>query len=443
MHREILRLAIPNILSNISVPLLSTFDTALMGRLSAEHLGAVGLGSMIFNFLYWNFGFLRMGSTGLTAQAFGRQDQPGMANTLGRALAVGWVLAALLLLLQTPLLAASQQLLEVAPAQQPLVAEYFRIRILAAPAALGLYAMLGWFFGMQNAIYPLVLTIVINLANIGLSVFFVRELGWGIRGVAWGTCLAQYIGLATGMILLLLRYPWVRSAMQRELVLRWQALRPFLSLNGDIFLRTLCLTLAFAFFYRESADDGTLVLAANVILLQYLNWMSYGVDGFAFAAESLVGKYAGAGNRPRLGRAIRLSFLWGMALAAGYTLVYGLGGTGLLRVFTNQPEVILAARPYLWWMIIFPLLATPCYIWDGVYIGLTAARAMRNTMLLAFGGFILLYLLIGRQWGNHGLWGSLLAFMILRGAVQHWWFARGKVVPPIAQVPAGETGGAA
>lgn len=427
MHREILRLAVPNILSNISVPLLSTFDTALMGRLSADHLGAVGLGGMIFNFLYWNFGFLRMGSTGLTAQAYGRQDRTGMANTLGRAIVVGWVLAALLLLGQWPLLAASQYLLEVAPDQQPLVADYFQVRILAAPAALGLYALLGWFFGMQNAFFPLILTLVINFANIGLSVYFVRELDWGIRGVAWGTCLAQYIGLFTGMGLLLYRYGWVRQRLRLKMILLWSELRAFLSLNGDIFVRTLCLTLAFAFFYRESADEGELVLAANVILLQYLNWMSYGVDGFAFAAESLVGKYAGAGNPERLARAIRLSFVWGMGLAVLYTLVYGGAGTWLLRVFTDQADVLAAARPFLWWLIIFPLLATPCYIWDGIYIGLTAARAMRNTMLLAFGGFLLFYYGLGRRWDNHGLWASLLAFMVLRGAVQHWWYARGEV----------------
>jgi len=195
MNKEILRLAIPNILSNISVPLLSSFDTALMGRLSADHLGAVGLGSMVFNFIYWNFGFLRMGSTGMTAQAFGRENRQEMSTVLGQALIVALGLASLLFLLQIPLLNMAQSLLLVTNDQQPLVSEYFTIRIWAAPAALGLYALMGWFFGVQNAIFPLVLTILINIVNMLLSYFLVYQWGWGIQGVAWGTVIAQYTGL--------------------------------------------------------------------------------------------------------------------------------------------------------------------------------------------------------------------------------------------------------
>lgn len=424
MNREIIRLAVPNILSNVSVPLLSTFDTALMGRLSEDHIGAVGVGSMIFNFVYWNFGFLRMGSTGLTAQAYGRNDRMEMATVLGRAAIVAMVLAAGILMLQRPFGALSFVLLDVQPQQASLVADYFYLRVWAAPATLALYGLMGWFFGMQNAVYPLLITVVSNVINIVLSVYFVRELGMEARGVALGTVIAQYAGMALAVGLIAWRYPWVWGSMKRSAITQWEALQHFLRVNGDIFLRTLCLTLAFGFFYNRSNQAGEMALAANVILLQFLNWMSYGVDGFAYAAESLVGKYFGAEDPQRTRRAIRLSFLWGMGLAGGYALLYGLGGDWLLRVFTNQQDVINATSPLLFWMVLFPLLATPCYIWDGVFVGMTASRSMRNTMLLAFAGYLLLYYLVGQHYGNHGLWLSLLLFMVLRGLIQQLWYRR-------------------
>lgn len=425
MNREILKLAIPNILSNISVPLLSSFDTALMGRLSADHLGAVGLGSMVFNFVYWNFGFLRMGSTGMTAQAYGRDNRSEITQVLGQASVVAIALALLLLVFQQPILGASQGLLKVATDQQALVGEYFSIRIWAAPAALGLYALMGWFFGMQNAIYPLLLTLLINGVNMALSYYWVHHLGWGIAGVAWGTVAAQYVGLFGAIGLLLYKYAWVRIYMQSKLIFAWSGLSRFLSINSDIFLRTLCLTLAFAFFYRQSSTFGDLVLAVNVILLQYVNWMSYGVDGFAFAAESLVGKYHGAQQNERVQKAIQLSFKWGMGLALIYALTYTALGNQLLHIFTDQQDVILAAEPYLIWMLIFPILGTPCYIWDGIFVGLTASTAMRNTMLIAFIAYLLTYYFYGASWDNHGLWLSLVLFMVYRGLAQWWWFYRG------------------
>ncbi|MEO0728022.1 MAG: MATE family efflux transporter, partial [Bacteroidota bacterium] len=285
-----------------------------------------------------------------------------------------------------------------------------------------------WYFGMQNAIYPLILTIVINVVNMLVSYLLVWHYEWGIAGVAWGTVVAQYVGVLVGIVLLLKRYSWIKDSIQSKVLLQWDALVRFLRINGDIFLRTLCLTLAFAFFYRQSAGLGDLILATNVILLQYVNWMSYGVDGFAFAAESLVGKYHGARQPEQRKRAIWLSFVWGMALAALYALLYGLAGTGLLHVFTDQQEIITAALPYLPWMIIFPLLGTPCYIWDGVYVGITASRAMRDTMVIAFAAYLALYYGHGAQMANHGLWLSLTLFMVFRGLVQWWWYWRGKVI---------------
>lgn len=430
MNREILRLAIPNILSNISVPLLSSFDTALMGQLSGRHIAAVGLGSMAFNFIYWNFGFLRMGSTGLTAQAFGRDDQSATANLLGRAAIVAGVLAALLLVFQYPISELVNWLLNVQPDQAKLIKDYFFVRIWGAPAALGLMVLFGWFFGMQNAFFPLLLTLVINLGNIGLSYYLVVVKGQGIAGAAWGTVFAQYLGVACALGLLAFRYGWIREKINVKALLLRDELLAFIQVNRDIFIRTLCLTLGFTFFYnRANTMPGEAIVAANVILLQLVNWLSYGVDGFAFAAESLVGKYYGAGKQAELKRAINLSFFWGMGLAGLYAVTYLFVGGPILELFLDRSTteaVYEVAYSYLPLVAVFCLLATPCYIFDGLFVGLTATTAMRQTMLIAFVGYLLTYWLL-RDFGNEGLWLSLTAFMVYRAGLQGWWYWKGWV----------------
>jgi len=419
MNKEILRLAIPNILSNISIPLISSVDTLLMGQLSAAHLGAVGVGSMIFNFIYWNFGFLRMGTTGITAQAYGRKDAIFIINTLSRALLVAIILAGLILLLQIPFANASFYLMNIAGEQYGLVEEYFYIRIWAAPATLGLYAIMGWYFGMQNAIFPLILTIVINVVNIIFSYYFVVYLDWEVAGVAWGTVLSQYIGLLLGVILFLKKYSSLLQSFKQKAAFQIDELKQFLTINRDIFIRTVCLTLAFGFFYSQSSAGGELVLAANVILLQFLNWMSYAVDGFAYAAESLVGKYKGAADDNKTNQSIHYSFYWGFLMAVLFSLSYYFFGENLIGIFTDKEEVITAALPFLIWMIIFPILSTPSYIWDGIYIGLTASKAMRDSMLLSFliylGSFFILKNVIPEI---HALWLALLLFLVARGVFQ-------------------------
>ena len=419
MNKEILRLAIPNILSNISIPLISSVDTLLMGQLSAAHLGAVGVGSMIFNFIYWNFGFLRMGTTGITAQAYGRQDSAFIMQTLGRAGVVALILAGLVLLLQVPFAQASFYLMNIAGDQYGLVEEYFYIRIWAAPATLGLYALMGWYFGMQNAIFPLILTIAINVVNIVFSYYFVIHLGWEVAGVAWGTVLSQYVGLLLGIILFLQKYRSYLQHLKRQAILQFNELRHFLTINRDIFIRTVCLTLSFGFFYSQSSAGGELILAANVILLQFLNWMSYAVDGFAYAAESLVGKYKGANDDQKTHQSIRYAFYWGFIMAVLFSVGYAIFGVDLVGVFTDKPDVISATLPFLIWMIVFPILSTPSYIWDGIYIGLTASKAMRDSMLLSFliylGSFFLLKNYLHQV---HALWLALLLFLIARGVIQ-------------------------
>lgn len=418
MNKEILRLAVPNILSNISIPLLSTVDTILMGHLSASHIGAVGLGAIIFNFVYWNFGFLRMGTTGITAQAYGREDQMEISSTFWRSVLIALLLAGGLLLLQVPFGNFAFWAMQVSDSQSSMVADYFYTRIWAAPATFLLYAIFGWFFGMQNAIYPLILTIFINILNIIANLYFVYHLNMEVEGVALGTVVAQYAGLLLAIVFLLYKYKDEVTAFGWEMVLKASALKQFLIINRDIFLRTICLTSVFAFFHSASSQAGETILAINIILLQLLNWMSYGVDGFAFAAESLVGKYFGKKDKQGLSKIIRHSLFWGGVLALLYSLVYGVFGKSLIHIFTDIESVRTDTYPYLWWMVLIPFFGAGSYIWDGIFIGLTASKSMRDSMALSFVIFCGTYYFLSSPFGNHGLWASLLIFLMSRTLIQ-------------------------
>jgi len=415
MNKEILRLAIPNILSNISVPLLGIVDIALVGRLSEAHIGAVGLGGILFSFLYWNFGFLRIGTTGITAQAYGAKDDKLSYLTLWRSLILGLIISVILIILQIPFLNIGQVLLNVPSDNSLLVQEYFRIRIWDAPAALALFSLNGWFFGRQNTWIPMVVTIVVNVGNMLISVYFVRILHWDITGVAWGTVLSQYIGLLLYILYIAIKFGKnIFSNWTKAMVFNSELTR-FLRINRDFFFRSMSLSLAFGFFYRQSASMGSQLLAVNTVLLQYVNFMSYGVDGFAHAAESLVGKYKGALNMNKLKQAVRYCLFWGGGFAALYSTVYYLGGTLLLSIFTDDHHLWLAALPYLIWMIPIPFVGFVCYLWDGVFGGLTASKEMRDTMLISLLIFIISYYLLYPTLGNHGLWLSFTLFLGLRG----------------------------
>jgi len=424
INKEILRLAIPNVISNISVPLLSSVDTALMGRLSAMHIGAVGLGAMIFNVIYWNFGFLRMGTTGITAQAYGRKDDEMIMQTLSRGLLLAGIIVVLLLLFQKPIGELSFQLMNVADEQMALVSEYFFIRIWAAPASIMLFAFLGWYFGIQNAIIPLILTILINVVNIGLSYLFVHYYQWGVAGVAWGTVIAQYVGLIFAAFFFLSQYRYLLKSLSRTLTLELSALLEYLKINRDIFIRTICLTFVFGFFYSQSSKAGGLILAVNVVLLQFVNWMSYGIDGFAYASESLVGKYKGAESQSNLNKVIKFSFIWAFSLAVIYALLYFAFGEYFLTIFTDKQAVLDVGGEYVIWMVLFPIVATASYIWDGIYIGLTASKAMMLTMIFAVLVFILSFALLKTPYQNHGIWAAMIIFMLARSLSQWFYYNR-------------------
>ncbi|HID39517.1 MAG TPA: MATE family efflux transporter [Calditrichaeota bacterium] len=417
LNKQIIRLAVPNIISNLSVPLLSTVDTIIVGHLPGVwFIGAVAVGSMIFNFIYWGFGFLRMGTTGLTAQQYGAGRSQQSIMILARALLVALGGSLLLLLLQFPIAQFSFWLVEASENVELYASRYFYIRIYAAPATLSLYALQGWFLGMQNARYPLILTVLTNVLNIGFNYLFAIGLYMNSDGVALGTVCAQYIGLIVGIYMLRRTYTSQIRLFKRKLLLQVDALRRYFAVNRDIFLRTLVLVFTFSFFTAKSAEFGDVVLAANTILIQLWMILAYGIDGFAFAAESLVGKFLGAGDRPQLKKVIRHIFYWGMGLSLPFSLLYFFFDQSLLAVFTDKPEIIRTALAFMIWTIIAPPLNSVCYLWDGIYIGATATSAMRNSAFIATFLFFLPAYYISRElWGNHGLWLALTLFMIVRG----------------------------
>ena len=424
MNRQILWLALPNILANISVPLISSVDTALMGHLSAAHLAALGVGGMIFMFLYSSFGFLRMGTTGMVAQAYGAGEREELSRTLYRAALLALVLGLPMILFGEWIFRLSSYLMNVEPAYYSLTHEYFTIRLLTAPAVFLLYVSTGFFFGVQNARYPLYVTLLVNLVNVGLSFFLVRSLDWGIAGAAWGTVVAQYAGLLYALWLMR-RYRHSLRPISMAVLLELQALGRFFHVNRNIFLRTLALTFSLAFFYAQAAKGGELTLSVMILLLQFMIWMSFAIDGFANAAESLVGKYYGAKDRKNFDRAVRYSMAWGGGLAILFSLFYWIFGEPILWNYTDQAAVVDRTLEFLPLVALLPLVSFAAFIYDGIFIGMTAVQAMRNAVLSAtalyLGSFYFLKLTMPLAWA---LWISFMGFFLFRGVLQWWMFRR-------------------
>lgn len=417
LNRSILRLAIPNIISNLSVPLLGAVDTALVGHLDdVAYIGALAIGSVIFNFIFWGFGFLRMGTTGLTAQEYGKRDRKEMMMILARVQLIAMGIGLTILFLQNPIALMSLWLIESTADVGKYTRIYFDIRIYTAPAVLALYGINGWFLGMQNAAYPMIVTITHNLLNIVLNVMFIYGFGMHVDGVAYGTLISTYLALLLAFILYFKKYRHYASHFAWNALLNTSRLREYFTVNRDIFIRTLCLIFTFSFFTAVSSTQGEVILAANTILLQYWFIVSYGIDGFAYAAESLVGRFKGSGNIEKLKKSVVYTITWGLLIGLAGTLVYGLLGSNLLTLFTNKTAVISHAETMLVWTILAPVVSAFCYILDGVFIGATETAPMRNTMLIStFAIFLPAYYLLTDLFGVHGLWLAMLLFMLSRG----------------------------
>ena len=428
--REILHIALPSIVSNITVPLLGLVDVAITGHLgSAAYIGAIALGGMLFNVVYWIFGFLRMGTSGLTAQALGAGKREETIEWLLRSQTIGMGIAVALLLLQVPILELALLVMQPTEEVRAFTVTYFNICIWGAPATLGLFGLNGWFIGMQNSRVPMVIAITQNVVNILASLCFVFGLCMKVEGVALGTLIAQWCGLLMGLFLCL-RYVdmslcrvfksrTVKSLFDRQSMLR------FFEVNRDIFFRTICIVSVMLFFTSAGSWQGEVILAVNTLLMQLYLLVSYVMDGFANAGEALSGKYYGAGDRSSLRLTVRRLFVWATLMATGFTVVYVLGGKPFLGLLTDEPSVVEASADYVWWAYLIPFVSMGAFMWDGIFIGLTASRQMLQSMFAAAVTFFVLYYLLHPSFGNHGLWAAFLAFLLVRGGVQTWLYRRG------------------
>jgi len=423
MNKKILQLAIPSIVSNITVPLLGLIDVAIVGHLgSAAYIGAIAVGGMLFNIIYWLFGFLRMGTSGMTSQAFGQRDLKEVTRVLLRAVGVGLFIALCLLLLQYPIRKIAFLLIDATPEVRELATGYFNICVWGAPAVSGLYGFAGWFIGMQNSRFPMFIAITQNVVNIVASLSFVYLLDMKIEGVALGTLIAQYAGFFMASLLWLRYYGRLKIAFRWREIIGKTAMKRFFQVNSDIFFRTLCLVAVTTFFTSTGARQGDVVLAVNTLLMQLFTLFSYIMDGFAYAGEAMTGRYVGARNNTGLQRMIRLLFRWGWGLSLSFTILYMIGGQDFLGLLTNDTTVINAAGSYYYWVLAIPLAGFAAFLWDGILIGATATRLMLYSMLVASGMFFLIYYIFYALMGNHALWMAFLIYLSLRGIMQ--WILR-------------------
>ena len=425
MNRRILHLAIPSIVSNITVPLLGLVDVTIMGHLGATaYIGAIAVGGLLFNILYWNFGFLRMGTSGLTSQAYGRKDKEAEIRVLVQAVSVGLFSALAMLILQYPIERLAFRLLDTSAEVEQYAVTYFRICIWGAPAVLAQYGFTGWFIGMQNSRYPMYIAIVMNVINIVCSSCFVFLFGMKVEGVALGTVVAQYSGVMMAWWLWFYNYKELRGRITFRGSLQLIAMRRFFAVNRDIFLRTLCLIGVTTFFTSTGARQGDVILAVNTLLMQLFTLFSYIMDGFAYAGEALSGRYVGACNLVQLKRAVKALFCWGVGLSLVFTLLYGIGGENFLGLLTNDTVVIETAGRYFYWVLAIPLAGFAAFLWDGILIGATATRFMLWAMFVASGSFFVIYYCFSGATNNHTLWLAFLVYLALRGIMQTIWSRR-------------------
>ena len=428
------RIAAPMILSNVSVPLLGMVDTGVTGHLdSPVYLGAVAIGAMIFSILYTGVNFLRMGTTGIAAQSFGADDNDGLRVALGQAIIVALLIAFTLIALQVPLGRLAMQLLGPDAEIQVHALEYFSIRIWSAPGTLANFALIGWFIGLQNARVPLLIFLTINITNIVLDLLFVLVFGMKVDGVALASVFAEYSGLLVGG-------GFAISALRRRSghwpipkLINISAYGAFFAVNANLFIRTMVLVSTLGFVTAQGARLGGLVLAANAVLMNFQNLTSFGLDGVAHAAEALVGKAIGQKRRDVLEEAVRLTLRWSLIFAVGFTAVYFVVGEMIIALLTDLSEVRDTAVRYLPWMIASPLVSVWCFLYDGVYVGATRAKEMRNIMIFSTLFVFLPAWYFLRPFGNDGLWLAFLLFMASRGIGMHIGYRR-SVLPmlPVA-----------
>ena len=437
MHKEILSLAIPSIVTNITVPLLGLVDVAIVGHMGdASYIGAIAVGTMMMNVICWLFGFLRMGTSGMTSQAYGRGDSKEAATILFQAIALGAAIGILFVLFQPLLLRLFLFFMRPSDEIRAFASVYFHVCVFGLPAALVMYGLTGWFIGMQDTRTPMTVSIFQNIVNIMTSLLLVYVFGMKVEGVALGTLTAQYSGLLLALYILRRKYASHYQLLFSQFTLKpgdyssfsyKHTLNRFFRVNRDIFLRTLFLVAVNAAFTSVGSRQGDVILAVNTLLFQFFTLYSYIMDGFAYAGEAICGKYYGAGNAPSFHACIRRLFAWGVIMTVVYTAAYYFGANDILHVLSNEQTVIEASEPYLLWVALIPVAGMGAFIWDGVFIGITDSRGMLLSCFVAAIVFAIILSLFFTTMGNHALWLALLSYLLARGVMQTMLFWRTKV----------------
>ena len=436
MHKEILSLAIPSIVTNITVPLLGLVDVAIVGHMGdASYIGAIAVGTMMMNVICWLFGFLRMGTSGMTSQAYGRGDSKEAATILFQAIALGAAIGILFVLFQPLLLRLFLFFMRPSDEIRAFASVYFHVCVFGLPAALVMYGLTGWFIGMQDTRTPMTVSIFQNIVNIMTSLLLVYVFGMKVEGVALGTLTAQYSGLLLALYILRRKYASHYQLLFSQFTLKpgdyssfsyKHTLNRFFRVNRDIFLRTLFLVAVNAAFTSVGSRQGDVILAVNTLLFQFFTLYSYIMDGFAYAGEAICGKYYGAGNAPSFHACIRRLFAWGVIMTVVYTAAYYFGANDILHVLSNEQTVIEASEPYLLWVALIPVAVMGAFIWDGVFIGITDSRGMLLSCFVAAIVFAIMLTLFFTTMGNHALWLALLSYLLARGVMQTMLFWRAK-----------------
>ena len=457
LHKEVLRLAVPSILANITVPLVGMVDIAIAGHISdASAIGGIAIGAMLFDLLYWNFGFLRIGTGGMTAQAFGRRDFEGAVEILMQSLSIAVGATLLIWALQWVFLQVAMALIPCSPEVAVFARKYFFIRIWAAPATLSLMALKGWFIGMQDTVSAMICDIVVNVVNMAASFALAVWTPLGAIGVAWGTLIGQYTGLLVAAILLIRRVN--RSTRQQvnerashnlqssiltfgracsrsaesepapfcsrfiaafnfqflSSALRWQKIHRLFVLNGNLFIRALCFMVVYVGFTSLTSKYGDGPLAVGSIMMKLFMLFSYFIDGFAYAAEALTGRFIGARDAHSLRGAMRILFFWTLVIGIAFTLLYALTGEGAVRLMTSDASVIADSHPFLPWLIAMPMVSCLAFLWDGIFVGATAARALRDSMIGAAVGFLLACIALQPLWGIQAIYVAYFVHLLVR-----------------------------
>lgn len=417
LHHEVLRLAVPSILANITVPLVGMVDIAIAGHISdASAIGGIAIGAMLFDLLYWNFGFLRVGTGGMTAQAFGRQDFRGAREILVQSVTIAVGAALVIWALQWLFLRVAMALIPCSDEVAMFARRYFFIRVWAAPATLSLMALKGWFIGMQDTVSAMASDITVNVVNMAASFALAVWTPLGALGVAWGTLVGQYAGLLVAAVLLVrkLKAPKTETPELLKTALRWSKLRRLFVLNGNLFIRSLCFMVVYVGFTSLTSRYGDGPLAVGSIMMKLFMLFSYFIDGFAYAAEALAGRFIGARDRLNLRHSIRILFLWTLAIGAAFTLLYALTGEGMVRLMTSDASVIADSHPFLPWLVAMPLVSCLAFLWDGIFVGATAARPLRNAMIAAAVGFVVAAVALQPLWGIQAIYVAYFVHLAIR-----------------------------